>query len=143
MNIYEQALKAMRELRGETKEMGTGVMPNPLKVLEIQGELCEIHMELATKRSLNFDSWQHAELKRREAIAKNFKAQRSKSSNPSAKDAEMAAFVLSMDEYQTEKDEESAFKKMLAFSASVEHAIDYARSVQSFIKKVEQQYGNQ
>lgn len=137
MNIYEEAKVCMEELRSQTKEMGTGVMPNPMKILEIQGQLCEIHMNLASDRSDQFGKWQAAELERKRTEASKFKAQRAKADKPSVKDAEKTAFILSLEEYTREEDAEELYKKMIAFSASIEHAIDFARSVQSFMKNKE------
>jgi hypothetical protein len=135
-SVLQEASASIRELHSLCMGMRSGSSPDPYSVLGIQADLIRLHMDLGLEMAQKFGSKESAYLSRKIAEANQYRAGRKDVSKKIA-DVTNDAILAVGEETQREIDSAVEYESYRTMLRSIQNALDYARSVVSFVKTAE------
>lgn len=138
MSIIDDSTKAMIQLHQLTSGMKNGSVPDAVSILGIQSDLVDFYRQIGEEMSQKFGVKESAYLNRKIAEANEYRKGRL---NPDKKIADVStdALLAVGEEFQREIDSAEEYERYRTFLRSLQNALDYARSVASFVKTSESQ----
>ena len=129
-----QAANLLNRIQQETNGMREGRYPSPNVTLDLHRELVGMYSALSEEMCQKFSAKERAYLSRKIAEANQYRAGRH-DDKLTVKDAEVAARLNVGEEVEKEIDSSSEYEQYRALLRSLDHALDYIRSLTSYLKK--------
>lgn len=137
MTLFAEAAALMVQVREQTKDMKTGVMPSVYVLLSLQGECTELYHRLGEEQSRTFTQKELSNLTRKVNAAKaHLKGRREFALT--VKDAEMEAIGKTKVDHEAEIAAMELFEKTRILRDSLSRCFDHLQMVISTLKWAEQ-----
>lgn len=134
MTPIQTAIEHMTALKNEALAFEQGRVPDVEKVIVHYAYLMQAYADLSGMYSEMYKNHQVAYIRRRRERALEYGKLRKKKEY-TAKDAEMASMMETSELYDEEVQAEATLEEYKTFLRSIERAIDFARSLSSFLQK--------
>lgn len=138
MSSIQQAAATMQELVKATQGMAEGQMPSPNQVFDIYGRLVGLYAEIGEEMCRKFNAKERAYLHRKIEAAKAYQRGRHDEKLTSG-DAQQSSLLSVGEEIEKEIETATEYEQYRTLRKSIESALDFCRSLQSFISRSEQQ----
>jgi len=135
MLTLEQAAATMQELVKATQGMSVGEMPSPNQIFDIYGRLVGLYAKIGEEMCRKFNAKERAYLHRKIEAAKVY--QKGRYDKLTSGDAQQSSLLAVGEEIDKEIETATAYEQYRTLRKSIEAAIDFARSIQSFISRSE------
>lgn len=136
MTILHSATAAMVKLHALTTSFSNGSTPDAYSVLGIQSDLVDLYRQVGDEMASKFGAKESAYLCRKIEEAKQYQKGRL---DPAKKIADVTqeALLAVGDEMNREIEAATEYKSYRTMLRSIQNALDYSRSVVSFVKTAE------
>lgn len=142
MSLIPETSALLKQVVDETKGMREGVIPSPGTLFDLYNSLLSAYVRLGEEMCQKFSAKERAYLERKIAIAKHHRQGRIELKKTLG-DATNDAILAAGEEAQREIDAMAEYEGYKTLLNSVDHSIDFIRSLNSYVTKAERMPASQ